>query len=181
MPRLSTDETDDGMIAPLRKWLIPIVTLVAVLGSGIAAAEIGGSDEPVIEDPVTTTTEVTTSTTSPEDAPSDDPEGTDDDADDTGAAVERYWGPECGDGPTTNHGQYVASQPNDGASRQAAAHSPCGKPIQTVDVTTTTAPAEPDGDGDDVGDEPVFTSGSSKPGNGHGNGPPPGRGGRKHN
>jgi hypothetical protein len=47
--------------------------------------------------------------------------------------TERFWGPECGDGEPTNHGGYVASTERDGETRSTAAHSPCGKPLSSVE------------------------------------------------
>jgi hypothetical protein len=41
----------------------------------------------------------------------------------------------CPGGPYKNHGQYVKAHPDD----PKAAHSPCGKPLQSVHSTTTVA------------------------------------------
>ena len=161
------------------KWLLPMIAGLAIVGGGVAAAAIG--DDPSTSDPVP---EVTTSTTAVPDG--DAPDATDEQpADDDGTdAVERYWGPECGDGPVTNHGQYVSQATKGGASRSGAAHSPCGKPLSSVDVTTTVATLPP-GDGDGVIPEDPATGSSSNRGHGggnggHGGGPPPGKGGPKH-
>jgi hypothetical protein len=50
----------------------------------------------------------------------------------TTAGTERFWGPECGTGEPTNHGQFVAASDRNGESRSAAAHSPCGKPLSSL-------------------------------------------------
>ena len=122
----------------------------------IAAASTG-DDDPVLDEPVPTTLVTTTTTTLESDAPVEDPEAPDEESgDDESDGVERYWGPECGDGAPTNHGQYVRSTEKDGASRSAAAHSPCGKPLHSVDVTTTTAPAPDEEEAvPDGGDETI--------------------------
>jgi hypothetical protein len=49
-----------------------------------------------------------------------------------GRTEARSWGEECGEGPVTNHGQYVAGQPRNGAARSEAARSDCGKPLSSV-------------------------------------------------
>jgi hypothetical protein len=116
----------------------------------------------VLEDPVPTT--LVTTTTVADDTGDDAPDG-DESTDDDGAGTERYWGAECGDGEPTNHGQYVASSERNGESRRAAAQSPCGKPLHSVDVTTTTT--APDVTVEDAGAPAAPPAG---PGNGNGNG-----------
>jgi hypothetical protein len=154
------------------------VATAALVDSGAAGSSAAGSS---------VTTHATTATTvaddgtagDPLDAPADD--GGDDGEDATG--VERYWGDECGDGPPTNHGQYVAATPA-GESRREAAQSPCGRPLSSVKVTTTTTTLPPE-------ESSISTEGPAGTGNGHGNGngrgngggngggPPAGKGGPK--
>ncbi len=120
----------------LPKWLLPSLATLLVVGGSVMIAGAADGDEPVLDEPVTTTT----TTASEDEAPDDDAPESEDPASEDG--VERYWGSECGDGDATNHGQYVSSSEKGGASRSEAAHSPCGKPLSSVDVPTTTAPPE---------------------------------------
>jgi hypothetical protein len=137
------------------RLLVGAFATVVIVGSGVATALVASNDHPttseaadtssstsdtVDKDPgdtVPTTTPSTTGSTTGSTPPGDSLDGDDDET--TNPA--RYWGPECGDGEATNHGQYVSSQPKGGESRSAAAQSDCGKPLASV------------GDGDD-GDGP---------------------------
>lgn len=153
------------------RWIVSLIALGVVVGGAIAASGAEG-DDPVLEDPVPTT--LVTTTTVADDAGDDAPEG--DEPTDDGVGTERYWGEECGDGEPTNHGQYVASSERNGESRRAAAQSPCGKPLQSVDVTPTTAASEEELEG---GDAPAPQPAGPGNGNGSGNAGGNGRGGPK--
>ena len=162
-------------ISTLRnRLLVGTFATAVIVGSGVATALVTSTDHPTTSEaadtssstgdtldtnpgdsiPTTTpsTSQGTTGTTLPGDAS---------DGDDSA----RAWGPECGDGDPTNHGQYVSSQPKGGESRSAAAQSDCGKPLSSV------------GDGDDGddpedapdSDQPEPDDAGSNPGSGHGN------------
>lgn len=150
------------------RWIITVLATTAAVGGGIAAAGTG-DDGTVLEEPVTTTSTMLVTTTTLDDGGSDEvPDGEADDETE-GDGTERYWGPECGDGEPTNHGQYVSSSDKDGESRREAAHSPCGKPLHTVDVTaTTTAAPVPDESGNDGDESVIGPQGGSSNGNGNG-------------
>jgi hypothetical protein len=131
------------------KWLLPSLATLIVVGGTVAIAGATDGEQPPQDEPVATTL-VTTTTAAPDDGAPDDgaPESEDSESGD------RYWGPECGDGEPTNHGQYVSSSDKGGASRSEAAHSPCGKPIESTDVPPVTEPPAPsDDDGTEVGDD----------------------------
>ena len=164
----------------MARWIATAIALAVMVGGGIAAAE--SDDGPALDEPVTTTTTlVTTTTLGAPDALADDEPG-EEPGDDPADGVERYWGPECGDGEPTNHGQYVASSDRGGESRNTAAHSPCGKPLQSADVpTTTAAPVEDDDEDDEEGDAGTSAPlGASNAGQGQGGGNGNAKGGAKH-
>ena len=131
----------------LRK-LLPAVFALVLTATGFAFAEVGVTDEPVVvEETTTTITEgdgATTTTT----APADDGtpttttlvgDGTDGS---TTGVVRSYDG--CGEFTEGNHGDYVSgiakTKPHEPGAVPDAAHSNCGKPVQSVvgDTTTTT-------------------------------------------
>ena len=124
------------MTSPVTKWFLPaIATLAVVGGTMVGAGALDGAD-PVLDEPVTTTTDVTTPTHVPDDGAPSASDPADDETD--GDSGDRSWGPECGDGEPTSHGQFVSGSEHGGAARSEAAHSSCGKPIE---------------DGTEVGDE----------------------------
>jgi hypothetical protein len=155
--------------------LVGAFATVMIVGSGVATALVTSADHPTTNEtadtssstsatvdtnpddsvPTTTpsTTGGTTGTTLPDHASEPDP-----------SSAARYSGPECGDGDTTNHGQYVSSQPKGGESRSAAAQSDCGKPVSSV------GGSDDADDTDDAPDTDVPEPGAPpNPGSGHGN------------
>ncbi len=168
------------------QWVPVVAATVVLVGSAVAAAALTSGSSPsepsgfeFAEEPTTTSTEPVTTTVPESDGPTSDVPA-DDPSDASESGTPRYWGPECGENPT-NHGGYVARAEKSGVSRREAAHSPCGKPLTSVEAatttTTTTAPIaelpEP------VGDAPVTTQGPS-PQSGHAP-PPHGNGGGQGN
>lgn len=74
---------------------------------------------------------------------------------------DRYNGPECG-GTYKNHGQYVRAQKGD----PNAGQSPCGKPMKSVDKTTSpdgTDDSDTSGDAERRGPPPWAGKGKDKP------------------
>lgn len=121
----------------IRKYLIPAL-IVALTGTGISYAATGSVIPPLPHDTSTTVqnTETTVETTPTSDdeqeevkANENENESEQDDANepDSSPVVRSTEG--CPPNFTGTHGQFV-SQSED---KQAAAHSPCGKPIQSVD------------------------------------------------
>jgi hypothetical protein len=148
---------------------------VLIVGSGVATALVTSSDHPTTTeatgtststgDTADTTTPSTPGTTTGTTSAGSTPSGDTGDSGTTGS-VERYWGRECGDGDVTNHGQYVSSQPKDGASRSAAAQSDCGKPLASVG--TGDDGDDESGDGPEA-DAPESGDAPSNSGSEHGN------------
>src|SRR5262245_46848593 len=90
---------------------------LASAGWAVASGTATSNDETTSVDEVTTQPTVTAPTTT----------------DSTQAnGTERFWGPECGTGDPTNHGQFVSSSEQTGESRSAAAQSDCGKPLSSL-------------------------------------------------
>jgi hypothetical protein len=171
--------------------IVACIAALGVLGIGVAAATVEpggdasgpGSDEPTTTVPVTTVP-VTTVPVAPQDgvdAPDDGNEP--DDVD--GAAVERYYGPECGEEiPGGTHGDYVSRAAQDPtADVSAMAQSSCGRPLVSVHSNPTPAAGQPEGAGkpeeagNPHGDPPGQTApGQTAPGHTEDHGPPEGHG-----
>ena len=154
--------------------LVGAFATVVVVGSGVATALVTSNDTPTLGAAVDTTSstgdtvDVTTpstpgATTGTTPTGSDDPES--DDSNDTTDATEVYWGPECEGEPTTNHGQYVSSQPKGGDSRSEAAQSDCGKPLASVGDD----PAAPEDEAAAAPETVNPANGSGNSSNGNGN------------
>ena len=160
----------EATMARIPRWLPSVAVGALLLGAGVAAASTGGSGgiEVAEESSTTLATEPSTTTTVVS-----APEGTVPDAEDGDSepnGTPRYWGPECGENPT-NHGGYVRRAEQDGTSRSEAAHSPCGRPLSSVKVTTTTASSSPGDEAELPGIEPENGAAPAPPG------PPPNHGG----
>jgi len=149
--------------------IVVLFTAVGLLGIGVAAAAVGDDnnegdtpDEPTTE-PTTTVPE----TTLPAAAGAAQPDDAGDAPDDgDGQAVERYYGPECGEQiPGGTHGDYVSRAAQDPAADVSAmAQSNCGRPLVSVHSAPTPGAPEGDGDGEDDGE-----------GGGNPHGDPPGQ------
>ena len=161
--------------------LLPAVFALVLAATGFAFAEVGVTEEPVVVEGTTTTIGegdgVTTTTT----APADDGtpttttlvgDGTDDS---TTGVVRSYDG--CGEFTEGNHGDYVSgiakTKPHEPGAVPDAAHSNCGKPVQSVegdddsgDDSTTTPLVAVDGSAETESDSP------SNNGRGNGRGRP---------
>lgn len=156
------------------RWAAALFMGTLVVGSGVATAIVASGDGSLSATEVeitpssrpTDSTTGTTSTTQPvvttlvTSATTAVP--TADNASTTGE--DRYWGPECGPGEATNHGQYVSSSPKGGGARSEAAQSDCGKPTSSVGGAT-----EVD-DSDEGSEAPSSMPGSESHGTGNGNG-----------
>lgn len=155
------------------RWAAALFMGTLVVGSGVAAAIVASGDglRSATEVEITPSSRPTDSTTGT--TVSTQPVATTlvtsattavsgDDPSTTGEA--RYWGPECGTGEATNHGQYVSSSPKGGGARSEAAQSDCGKPTSSVGGAT-----EVD-DSDEGSEAPSSTTGSESHGTGTGNG-----------
>jgi hypothetical protein len=171
-------------ISTLRnRLLVGTFATVMIVGSGVATALVASTDHPTTSEASDTSSSTSdTADTNPADSVSSTTPSTtgsttgsttattlpSDSADDDSSSPARYSGPECGDGDTTNHGQYVSGQPKGGESRSAAAQSDCGKPLASV------GDGDDADDGDDVGDAPDTDvhgpdDATPNPGSGHGN------------
>jgi hypothetical protein len=159
----------------IRQAVLTALLTAGIVGGGAAAASLaeGSNDAGVLEEtPTTLAPDVTTTTVEPGDDVTDPDEG-DEDGDGEAAGVER-WYEGCGDFTEGTHGDYVRQAAHDpNATLQSvseAAHSPCGKPIQSVKDEEGD---DGDGEGDDeeVVDpvDPIVTSQSHGNGGGNGN------------
>ena len=136
--------------------IVVFIAACALLGIGVATAAVGDDDNnEKAADPTVPSSEVTTTaptSTVPETAAPEtgvpDTEAPDGDGDDgEGAAVARYYGPECGaEIPGGTHGDYVSRTAEEGGDVREMAHSNCGKPLPSVHDTTPPA-AGPTDDG----------------------------------
>ena len=156
------------------RWAAALFMGTLVVGSGVATAVVASGDgsSSATEVEITPSTGPTDSTTGT--SATTQPVAT---TSVTGAATvvsvtedasatgeDRYWGPECGTGEATNHGQYVSSSPKGGAAVSEAAESDCGKPTGSVGGST-----EAD-DSDEGSEASSSTAGSELHGNGKGRG-----------
>ena len=160
------------------RWAAAIFMGTLVVGSGVATAVVASSDGSSSATEVeitpstgpTGSTTGTTATTQP--LVTTAPAAASAAAESETATVEdRYWGPECGGGEATNHGQYVSSAEKGGAARSVAAQSDCGKP------STSVGDSEESDDADEAPELPEAPTSSD--GNGTGNGKGNGRGNAK--
>ena len=135
----------------LRK-LLPAVFALVLTATGFAFAEVGVTEEPVVVEETTTTIAEGDGATTTTTAPADDGTPTtttlvgDGTEDSTTGVVRSYDG--CGEFTEGNHGDYVSgiakTKPHEPGAVPDAAHSNCGKPVQSVEgddgaeTTTTT-------------------------------------------
>lgn len=132
--------------------LLPAVVALVLTATGFAFAEVGVTEEPVVVDETTTTIAegdgATTTTTAPagDGTPTTTTLVGDGTEDSTTGVVRSYDG--CGEFTEGNHGDYVSgiakTKPHEPGAVPDAAHSNCGKPVQSVEgddegeTTTTT-------------------------------------------
>lgn len=160
--------------------IVVVFAALGVLGIGVAAATVdpGGDEAVLVPDEPTTAPTTAPSTTAPPTTapPTTDPPSTapvvppdDGEGDDgEGHALERYYGPECGEQiPDGTHGDYVSRAAHDPEGDvTAVAHSNCGKPLSSVhDAPPAADPTEGEGadDGHPQGGPPGQTKDKSKP------------------
>lgn len=143
----------------LRK-LLPAIFALVLTATGFAFAEVGVTEEPVVVEETTTTIAEGDGATTTTTAPADDGSPTtttlvgDGTEDSTTGVVRSYEG--CGEFTEGNHGDYVSgiarTKPREPGAVPDAAHSNCGKPVQSV---------EGDDEGDDEGETTTTTLGDT--------------------
>lgn len=131
--------------------LLPAVFALVLTATGFAFAEVGVTEEPVAVEETTTTIAEGDGATTTTTVPADDGSPTtttlvgDGTEDSTTGVVRSYDG--CGEFTEGNHGDYVSgiakTKPHEPGAVPDAAHSNCGKPVQSVEggsegETTTT-------------------------------------------
>ena len=120
--------------------IVVFVAALGLLGIGVATAAVGdGEDDPgLVPGESTTVPTIAATTTTPPTTAAPTTAAPDNGEDDTdqpdGQAVERYYGPECGEEiPGGTHGDYVSRAAHDpDGDVTTVAHSDCGKPLSAV-------------------------------------------------